>query len=81
MGVGDVDFWEKVVHGPQVMHRFAAMHHDNQSSFAPDEVDKELEECIYSESLSHIRNFLKFGFGSSVVPRKHLEWDLPRMLP
>lgn len=52
MGVGDVDLWQTMVHRPQVMYRFAAMHHNDKSSFTSDEVYEKLEECVNGESLS-----------------------------
>jgi hypothetical protein len=49
--VGNVDFGEAVIHGPEMRDWSSAIHHDNQGSFAANEIDEELEEGIDGECL------------------------------
>lgn len=51
MRVGDVDFVEKLVQRPGMRDWGSSVHEDDESSFASDEVDEELEESIYDKGL------------------------------
>lgn len=54
MWVGNVDFREAMVQGPQVMNRFSPMHQDDEGTFSSYEVDKELEEGIDGKCLTRL---------------------------
>jgi hypothetical protein len=41
-----------VIEGPEVVNRFASMHHDNQCSFSANEIDQELKEGIDRKGLA-----------------------------
>jgi hypothetical protein len=49
--IGDIGSRKEVIQRPQMMYRFATMHHYNECSLAAYEVDKKLEEGIDGEGL------------------------------
>jgi hypothetical protein len=51
VGIRDIDFREAVIHRPEMRDWPSAIHHDNQGSFATDEIDEELEEGVDGECL------------------------------
>ena len=54
MGIGDVDFPEEAAEWPRMGYRRSAMHEDDESSLATDEVDEQLEEGIDDEGLCKV---------------------------
>lgn len=54
MWIGNVDFLEEVVHGPEMVHWLTAVHHDYEGTLAPNEVYKELEEGVDCESFVEV---------------------------
>jgi hypothetical protein len=52
--IGNIDFREAVIQGPEVRDWSSTIHHDDQGSFAADEIDEELEEGIDGECLDSL---------------------------
>jgi hypothetical protein len=54
MRVADVDFRQHIVQRPEVVDRRTAMHEDDQTALAAEEVDEELEESVEDEGLIYV---------------------------
>ena len=54
MRIGDIDFWQHMVQGPEVVDGCTTVGHDYESSLAIDVVDEKLEEGIYRKGLVYV---------------------------
>lgn len=58
MRIADIDFWENVIQGPNMLLWSSSMHHDDKRPFASQEIDKKLKKGIDGEGLVDITHWV-----------------------